>query len=208
MDSTTGRAEAAAAPHPAELRGRAAGTGIMAFFALAWTGWGTTGVPAGTGKALVGAGAVVTVVFFVLAVRLHRSAALLPVPTDDPLTEQAVRGTGRRFGVVLGLEWGACGVIAAVLGATGHPEAIPALIALIVGLHFLPLATLFHVDGYRVTGWVMCAVAVAGALLAILTSTRALWAAVPGLGSALILYLTSAYLVRTAPRAATYAAAA
>jgi hypothetical protein len=186
-------------PHPAELRGRAAGTGIIAFFALGWTSMGTTGMPVVLVRTLFGAGVVLTLVFFVLAARMHRSAAAVPVPVDDPLTAGVRRTTGRRFGLVLALEWGGCAVIAVVLARTGHTEALPALIALIVGLHFLPLASLFRVPGYRVTGAVMCAVAVVGAVIAQLASAASLWMVIPGLGSAVTLYATAVHLVRTAP---------
>jgi hypothetical protein len=171
----------------------------MAFFALGWASPGTTGMPTGLGRALFGLCVVLTLVSFALAARLHRSAARLPVPADTGLTSEVRRRTGRRFGLVLALEWGGCAVIAVILALTGHTEALPALIALIVGLHFLPLASLFGVPGYRITGIAMSAVAVIGALIAVLTSADSLWLMIPGLGSTVVLYATCAYLVRTAP---------
>ncbi|MCF3961996.1 hypothetical protein [Streptomyces fuscigenes] len=171
----------------------------MAFFALGWTSLGTTGMPAAVARTVFAAGVVLTLGFFALAVRMHRSAARLDAPADDPLSRDDRRRAGRRFGLVLSLEWGGCAVIAVVLGVTGHTQALPALIALVVGLHFLPLAAVFQVPGYRVTGVLICASAVAGALTAELGSAASLWAVIPGLGSAVTLYGTGAYLFRTAP---------
>jgi hypothetical protein len=196
VDTTAAGAEPAAALHPAELRGRASGTGIMAFFALAWTVWGTTGMASVPGKVVFGVGVVLTVVFFVLAARLHRMAAHVPVTVDDPLTDEVKQHTASRFRLILVIEWIPIIALGAILGSTGHTEALPALIALVVGLHFIPLATLFRVSGYRTTGIAICMVAVIGALLAVLLSKSILWTLIPGLGSALILYLTSGYLIR------------
>ncbi|QIQ04185.1 hypothetical protein [Streptomyces liangshanensis] len=183
--------------HRAELRGRATGVGVMACFALGWSAGGVGSLPVTAGRAVFAGCAVLTVVFAVLAARMTRRAAGAPEDTD--LTPAVKRAAGRRFLLVLGAEIVAIFVIARVLGATGHSEAVPAVIALAVGLHFFPLAGLFGVRFYHLTGAALCLFAVAALLLAPLTSTPALWTLLPGLGSALTLYATAARLVQPRP---------
>lgn len=187
--------------HRAELRGRAAGTGVMSFFALGWTATGVSSLATGPGRVVFGVAAALSVVCVVLAVRMSRAAADAPTAADTApdgvgLTDQRKKALGRTFGFIVLAEWIGVFVIAAVLGRTGHSDAIPAVIALAVGAHFFPLARLFHVAGYWVTGSALCLFALAGLALAPLTSTPALWTLLPGFGSALTLYVTCGYLLR------------
>jgi hypothetical protein len=65
-----------------------------------------------------------------------------------------------------------------------------------VGVHFIPLARLFHVPAYYVTAGALCLIAIATFAIAPSTSTPALWTLLPGIGAALILYITSGVLLR------------
>lgn len=77
----------------------------------------------------------------------------------------------------------------------GRPEFIPAGVALVVGLHFFPLASLFRVPLYYVTGAALCVVAVSTPIAALsLGASTAVWQVVSGLGAAAILWATSAVL--------------
>jgi hypothetical protein len=187
--------------HRAELRGRAAGTGVMSLFALGWTATGVSSLPIGAGRVVFGVAVAMSVVCLVLAVRMSRAAAAAPTAADTApdgigFTDQQKKAVGRRFGIVVLAEWAGVFLIVAVLGRTGHSEAIPAVIALAVGVHFFPLARLFHVAGYWITGSALCLFALAGLALAPLTSTPALGTLLPGFGSALALYVTCGYLLR------------
>ncbi|WP_052488976.1 hypothetical protein [Streptomyces sp. 150FB] len=187
--------------HRAELRGRAAGTGVMSLFALGWTATGISPLPIGPGRVVFGVAVVISVVCVVLAVRMSRAAANAPTAADTApdgagFTDKQKKALGRTFGFVVLAEWVGVFIIAAVLGRTGHSDAIPAVIALAVGVHFFPLARLFHVAGYWITGGALCLFALAGLALAPLTSTPALWTLLPGFGSALSLYVTCGYLLR------------
>ena len=186
---------AATGPHRAELRGRATGTGVMACFALGWTAAGVSPMPLTAGRVLFAVAVVITAAFAVLAARMSRRAALAPTG-GEPSTERK-RTVGRRFALVFGAEVIAIVAIAWILGTTGHSQTIAALTAAAVGIHFFPLARLFGVRAYHVTGAALCVFAAAAALLAPLTSTPALWTLLPGFGSALTLYATSAHLLRT-----------
>lgn len=192
----------AAGPHPgisrAELRGRASGAGVMAFFGLGWMACGVTDMPVTPGRAVLAVGAVVSITFAVLGFRMGRGAA--GAPTAGGPTADRKKKAGLIFGLVVVAEWVAIYAVARVLVATDHTEAIPAFVAAVVGVHFFPLARLFGIRAYLLTGAAMCVAAVAAAVLAPLTSTPALWTALPGFGSAAALYATSVYLLRTPVR--------
>ncbi|HEY1485550.1 MAG TPA: hypothetical protein VGF84_05570 [Micromonosporaceae bacterium] len=235
------------APTPrAEIRGRAAGVSILAFFALAWTGWGTSDVLSGAPQTVVVVlAAIASIVLAAVAWRGYRRAAATAAPStggpnvrqsldydpgvdstdgadDGPVRRQALDprpgaadggrtepggrsdapdragspDIGRRFGLIVAIEWIGLGVVAGLLGATGHAVAIPAVICFGVGLHFFPLARLFHVRIYVLTGILLCLIAVATLILAPLTSAGALWTALPGFGAAVVLYATIIALLR------------
>ena len=106
---------------------------VEGFFAFVWFGWGQASAPSwlvvplavGTGLAvlLAVAGVVVT----------RRSAGRLRVMADPRAR--------RRYGIIVGLEFGLLGAGAAVLGATGQYRWTPVLICAGVGAHFFPLAS-------------------------------------------------------------------
>jgi hypothetical protein len=69
-------------------------------------------------------------------------------------------------------------------------------VALVVGLHFFPLARLFRMPLYYFTGTALCVVSIATMILApILDYSEAVWFVLPGLGSGLVLWTTGAMLV-------------
>ncbi|MEV0775709.1 hypothetical protein ACIBLA_24520 [Streptomyces sp. NPDC050433] len=178
----------------AELRGRATGAGVMAFFGLGWLACGVTDMPLTAGRAVFAVGVVVSITFAVLGSRMSRRAA--DAPTTGEPTAARKKKVGVRFALVVVAEWVAIFAIARVLVSTDHTEAIPAFVAAVVGIHFFPLARLFGVRAYHVTGAAMCTSALAAAVLAPLTSTPALWTALPGFGSAAVLYGTGVHLLR------------
>lgn len=180
----------------ADLRGGALGLLVLGYFALAWTFWGlSSGVPVGVSVPLE----VVAVVGFAglvwAAGLMFRRAARIPVVPGSGARERG-RAIGRRFGIVVAVEFVGLAVVALVLSAVGHPHLIPAMICLGVGVHFFPLIRLFRVPVYAVTGVAMCAVAALSAVVALLSGQVALLTMLPGLGAALTLALTCAYLVR------------
>ncbi|WP_327070631.1 hypothetical protein [Kitasatospora sp. NBC_01302] len=177
----------------AELRGRAIGSSVLAFFAFGWTVCGTSDLHSSPlTAALLTVAALASLAVFGFAVQAGRQAAHTPAGGDRARGKAA----GRRFGLIVTAEW--IGIFAAVraLDATGHPHLIAAVIALGVGIHFFPLARLFSVPVYDVTGAVLCLIALATLLLAPLTGSDVLWTLLPGLGSALGLYATCAHVLR------------
>jgi hypothetical protein len=177
----------------AELRGRAAATSLLAFFGLAWTGCGISAIPTATGAAVFAVAALASVILVGLAVRMGRRATTAPAG-DDPAQGSA---TGLRFGLIVAAELIGIFVIAHVLTSTGHPHFIPSAIAFAVGVHFFALGRLYRFSAYHLTGAALCLAAAGTAVLAPLTGITALWTALPGFGSALALYATCGYLLRS-----------
>ncbi|MFF9179049.1 DUF7010 family protein [Streptomyces sp. NPDC014793] len=63
----------------------------------------------------------------------------------------------RRFGWINIAQWAAIAATVAACVACGAPSWIPVLVVFIVGMHFLPLATLFQQPEYRVTAALLIA---------------------------------------------------
>jgi hypothetical protein len=167
------------------LRGNATGVTILAFFAVAWLGWGTGAALPTAAQVPMMAGAVaLSAVLATVAWRQWRNTT---VATPDPPWGPDI---GRRFTLIVAVEWVGVAAAASALGATGHQSAIPAVVCAGVGLHFIPLARLFGVPIYRVTAGVLCALAVATFALA--PSNPPLWMLLPGVGAAVAMYGTCA----------------
>jgi hypothetical protein len=125
------------------------------------------------------------------------AAGPLPAASDP-----AVR---RRYGIIVGLEFGLLGAGAAVLGATGLYQWIPVWVCFGVGAHFFPLAPTLQNPTLRPLGGLLIAVA-AAALVAGLASAVAP-STVTGAGAGLcLLAFGAATLLAGRQRAATPAA--
>jgi len=123
----------------------------------------------------------------VVGARVEQLSHHAPPPT----TAQADLQVGRRFGWITAIEGAAIFLVVVLLNATGRPDFILPVIALIVGLHFFPLARLFGASIYYVTGLLGCVIGVAGLLIA----DPALRHSVVGLSFGLLLWLTAAALL-------------
>ena len=137
---------------------------VEGFFAFVWFGWGQEAAPSWLVIPLaVGAGlaALLTVAGVVVA---RRSAGRLRVMAD-PVAR-------RRYGLIVGLEFGVLGAGAAVLGATGQYRWIAVWVCLGVGVHFFPLASTLANRSLRLLG-VLLVVVAAAALVAGLASPTA-----------------------------------
>jgi hypothetical protein len=158
-------------------RSRGVTVTVEGFFAFVWFGWGQADapswlvIPLAVGAAL---GALLAVAGVVVA---KRSPGPLPAARDP-----AVR---RRYGIIVGLEFGLLGAGAAVLGIIGLYQWSPVLICFGVGAHFFPLATTVQNPTLRPLGALLIAVAAAalgtGLVSAVAPST------VTGVGAGLCL---------------------
>jgi hypothetical protein len=128
---------------------------LMAFFTLLWASWSLYGLPAAAGVALVVIFGILAVIFVINGVRLMRSARELPLPSG---AEASRRGRALRvgFGVTFAAEGVIIGVVCALLIVNGGYAYLAPAIALVVGLHFIPLGFIFRrtIDFY-IAAWVV-----------------------------------------------------
>ncbi|GIH10174.1 hypothetical protein Rhe02_82410 [Rhizocola hellebori] len=144
---------------------------FLGFFGAGWLSWAQAAPPLGTWLS-------------VLAwVSLATAAAGAVIGFRSPGGQDQV--DGRRYGIIVGVEFAACGLGAVALGATGQSEFIPVWICLVVGVHFFPLAPALHDPLLVPLGVAMCAVAVAGLVVALASSVNA--SVVVGTGAGLLL---------------------
>lgn len=186
-------------PRPA-VQGIASGIFFLAFFGAFWGLLGTafmSGVLHVVALILTG---VVTLVFFGIAIMLIRYAHSLP----ETLSQED-SATGKRislwFGIVFGAEMVLIALASILLSHFQLSNFIAPVVALIVGIHFLPLARLFHVPAYYIIGTqlsVLGLVAIAALLLGLQIAgpSPQNWSAFVGIGATLILWLTVLYIAR------------
>ena len=102
------------------------------------------------------------------------------------------RAAGRRYGILVGIEFALIGLGAGVLGATGHDAYIPVWTCAVVGLHFFPLARVLGDPPLRWLGAAVTAVAVAALLAGAFTGVPPVSVTGVGAGVALLAYATLA----------------
>ncbi|MGW0991646.1 DUF7010 family protein [Streptomyces sp. NPDC002486] len=100
----------------------------------------------------------------------------------------------RGVGIVNTVELVAVFAVIAASNAADRPEVVPAGIALVVGLHFFPLARLYDQWQYRWTASLLTAVAVAGFVLVAAGFADETVRVVVGVGSAAVLWASSYHL--------------
>ena len=158
-------------------RSRGVTVAVDGFFAFVWFGWGQAAAPSWLVIPLAvgtGLGALRAVAGVVVA---KRSAGRLPAMSDP-----VVR---RRYGILVGLEFGLLGAGAAVLGITGQYQWTPVWICFGVGLHFFPLAGVLENPSLRPLGALLIAVALAALVIGLASAVAP--STVTGLGAGLCL---------------------
>lgn len=166
----------------------------MAFFGTAWAGIGIGGLQ-GWGTPLLPIIAVcIGVLLFIAGIALIRSSRDLSNYSSKTDINQS-RRIKLGFNITFGAEFVVIAVAGAVLSRTDHFEYFFPVMALIVGIHFFPLAYLFRVRIYYVTGTLLCLLAIMTLLIVPLKVTFGQheligWSSLVGFGSALILWIT------------------
>lgn len=170
-----------------QLRRR--GTVVLSVFALLWAFTGASGTGAATDVVPVTVEAAAVLVT-AAAIRLGLRKDAAPSPRTVRLPANWARGVG----LVNAAEVAAIvAVIAATVGS-GRPRVLPAAVALVVGLHFFPLARLYDQRQYRWTGALLSAVAAVGFVLTAAGLPAEILRVVVGLGCALVLWATAYHL--------------
>jgi hypothetical protein len=187
-------AQAAVRIPQAALRGVASGVLFMAFFGTLWACIGIAGLQGWGLPWLLLAALLVGSVFFAGGMRLIRASSRLTGQVTSA-NDQYWKKARRWFGIIFATEGLAMGVTSAICGATGHFDLMFPLVALIVGIHFFPLAPLFRMPTHYLTGALLCLLAL-GTLFfvparAVLGGRQIIaWWVVVGFGSTLILWVT------------------
>jgi hypothetical protein len=133
-----------------------------------------------------------TFVFITISIIVIRITLNLPTKTEPRSPEE--KKIWRKFAWVFGAEIIAFSVINPILATSRNYELMPSLNLLIVGIHFFPLAKIFRVPRYNITGISFCVIPIV-TLLAIprqfeIGLTLA-WYVVPSLGCGLVAILTA-----------------
>jgi hypothetical protein len=181
-------------PSVAHVRGTLAGAAILTLFGTFWwivglalwpphPGWS---IPAGC-LAAIGllAGCIV---------RLFNLRHVQSI--DDPVAAAKGKRAGMLFGIIFGIEGVSIWLCAMLLGHLGLGTWIPIAIAMIVGLHFIPLARVFEVPLYYWTG----ALTVMGMLACSLIGNFGIRQLCAGLVMAAVLWLTALLLLLSTGR--------
>jgi hypothetical protein len=103
---------------------------------------------------------VVAAVLIFFGVAMTRGVARLPFLPAASNSHAQGRRLVRRFGTIVAAEGIAIAIVSGVCTNTHHGRFIVPLALLIVGLHFLPLARMFAVPRYYVTGALFCVIPV------------------------------------------------
>jgi hypothetical protein len=122
---------------------------------------------------------------------IHGMRQLPFLPADSPSDGRSI---WQQFGMIVGAEALAIAGVSVICGDGHHWPYIVPLSLVIVGLHFLPLARLFGVPRYYVTGALFCAIPIV-TMLAIPASAHVghalSWIAVPSIGCGLVSLATA-----------------
>ncbi|TXR52886.1 hypothetical protein [Quadrisphaera setariae] len=180
------------------LDGVVVGLVLMAVFTTAWSA-NTLGTwPGALGTAITAVGVLASTWFVVTAVRLARTRGRASTATT-PEEQRWQKRAGMAFGWVFTAEAVLIVVAANVLGGIGRPDLVLPAIALVVGVHFYPMARIFRrrIDTWLATA--LSAVGLAGLLVLLLTSaSRDLVWGVVACGAALTTGAYGVYFTRMA----------
>jgi hypothetical protein len=182
------------------MQGVALGIFFMAFFGAFW---GSTSAAFMNGAfqivALILVGLVTLGLFGVVVILLQYAHAL--PKTVSPEDAAMGKRIGVWFGIVFGIEGVLIALASTLLSTFQLDSFIAPSIALIVGIHFLPLARLFRVPIYYMTGILLSALALV-ALIALLPGLSIAgpspynWSLFVGIGTTLVLWLTALCVTR------------
>jgi hypothetical protein len=149
-------------PHlipPAAVKGIASGLMMMAVFTLIWAGIAYGGLHGTFYELILVVFPVLAITFITNAVSLFRIAKHFPkVESEEDKAEG--KKTGMWFGIIFAAEGLGIFIAINIVTNIGHPELTIPVIALVVGLHFYPMAKVFKrtIDYYLATWSTMIAV--------------------------------------------------
>ena len=155
---------------------------IEGFFGAAWFGWGQAAPPAWLGPWLT-AGSVAALLVAIAGAVVGFTSPASTSAINNPVAD-------RRYGIVVGVEFGLAGLGAAVLAMLGQPGYIPVWICAVVGVHFLPLSAVLRDRNLIPLGVVVTATALAALITGLVTDVAP--STITGIGAGLSLTLFGA----------------
>jgi hypothetical protein len=185
----------------AQFRGSIAGAIILTAFGGLWCIIALANWAARPGWSIPVAALTTFVLLALCVAQLVASRKIASM--DDPVAAAKGKRAGMLFGIIFGIEGALIAISSILLASHGLGLWIPFVVALIVGLHFLPLAGVFEVPLYYGTG-IFCVLGVLGCLFIHDPAKRVLCV---GLVMAAVLWL-SVLLLLMQPRPAPPSAAA
>lgn len=136
----------------AAVKGIATGMIMMAVFTIMWAAIAYQGLDGSNYWLVLLIFPVLSIVFVINAVKLFRISKYFPKLTSEvDLVEQ--KRMRKWFGIIFGAEGLGIAIGINVVINLGHPDLTVPVIALVVGLHFFPLAKVFKrtIDYYLAT---------------------------------------------------------
>src|SRR5476651_1634281 len=136
----------------AAVKGIASGLCMMAFFTLIWAGIAFGGLHGSSYWFALLIFPVFSIAFVVNGIKLFKIARFFPkLASEADIAEE--KKMGKWFGIIFGAEGLGILIGINVVINLGHPDLTIPVIALVVGLHFFPLAKVFKrtIDYYLAT---------------------------------------------------------
>jgi hypothetical protein len=133
---------------------------LMTLFTTMWTGIAQGGLAGRDHHLVLIIFSSLSATFFFYGIRLFFVARSFPKVTTDA-DEAEGKLMLKQFAIIFGIEGTAIPVTCGLLFITGYQQFVLPAIALIVGLHFYPMAKIFNrtIDYYVATWTVLCALA-------------------------------------------------
>jgi hypothetical protein len=160
---------------------------FLGFFTAAWFGWAQASPPEGLRVWL----SIGSAVGWLIAV----AGAIVGFRAPRRTSALYDRAAGRRYGILVGVEFAVAGIGAAILGIMGLAEYISAWVCAVVGVHFFPLAPLLRDRSLHILGAALCAIAVAGTIAGVVSGVAVSTVVGFGAGIALLAF-AAASLIR------------
>ena len=174
--------------------GAAGGCMWLIVVGAAYAAWALLEVGSSVATSLLAGISILAAVLMFFGIAMTRGVARLPFLPAAPDSYAQGRRLMLRFGMIFAAEAVAIAVVSVVCMRTHHWRFIVPLVLIIVGLHFLPLAKLFTVPRYYVTGALFCAISVA-TMLAVPAHAHIgqslSWITIPSVGCGLVSFATA-----------------
>lgn len=179
-----------------DIRGTASGVMFMAFFGTVWADIGIGGLQVSSAISLFILAVLIGAILFFSGMRLMKHSRHLPSTTQS----HNQRHVDKWFSIIFATQFGLIAIAAILTNIVGKFEWFFPIMAIIVGVHFFPLAHLFQVKMYYVTGTLICLLAIVILLFVPIDihisghQIDAWWTFI-GLGSMFILWITSVVIL-------------